>query len=147
MCKPLNISMLCSYTLRYPNELRSQSDYFRDIQEQQINEDSLTLAEALIAKRSSPFDLSKFEDGYEVAVRELVNAKLNHLPIPTDEVVQPGRGKVANLMDALRKSIGSSKSTSAKVPKKPAASAKPETEKGLGLVKTATNTAGRRKSA
>jgi DNA end-binding protein Ku len=41
-------------TLRYSNELRNQSDYFRDIKEQQINEDSLELAEALIAKRSSP---------------------------------------------------------------------------------------------
>jgi hypothetical protein len=34
-----------------------------------------------------------------------------------------------------------------KVPKKPAASAKPETQKGIGLVKTATKTAARRKSA
>jgi DNA end-binding protein Ku len=138
---------MMAYTLRYPNELRNHSDYFRDIKEQQINEDSLELAEALIAKRSSPFDLSKFEDGYEVAVRELVNAKLNHLPIPTDDVVQPGRGKVVSLMDALRKSIGSSESATAKVPKKPAASAKPETQKGIGLVKTATKTAARRKSA
>jgi DNA end-binding protein Ku len=108
---------MMAYTLRYPNELRNQSDYFRDVKEQQINEDSLELAEALIAKRSSPFDLSKFEDGYEVAVRALVNAKLNHLPIPTDEIVQPGRDKVVSLMDALRKSIGSSESASAKVPK------------------------------
>ena len=54
----------------------------------------LELAESLIAKRSSKFDLSKFEDGYELAVKELVNAKIKHLPVPKDEVpaARPRKG-------------------------------------------------------
>ncbi len=97
---------MMGYTLRYQNELRNRNDYFRDIKDAEISEDSLELAEALIAKRSSKFDLGKFEDGYEVAVKELVDAKINHLPIPKDEAPAPSKGKVINLMDALRKSLG-----------------------------------------
>jgi DNA end-binding protein Ku len=131
-------------TLRYQNELRQQRDYFRDIKEVKIDEDSLEMAEALIAKRSSKFDLSKFEDGYEVAVKELVDAKVNHLPIPKDEVPQVRSGKVVNLMDALRKSLGSDSKTP---PKKPVASEKTPVRKGIGLVKAPSKTASKRKSA
>ena len=120
---------MMAYTLRYNSELRNQSDYFRDIKAVEINEESLELAESLIAKRASKLDLSKFEDGYEVAVKELVDAKVNHMPVPKDEVVQPSRGNVINLMDALRKSVGDQQT------KKPVASAKTPLKKGIGLVK------------
>jgi len=136
---------MMGYTLRYQNELRNQRDYFRDIKDAEINEDSLELAEALIAKRSAKFDLSKFEDGYEVAVKELVDAKVNHLPIPKDEAPRTTSGKVVNLMDALRKSLGDEKS--ARVPKKPVASEKTPARKGIGLVKAASKGTGKRKSA
>ncbi len=111
----------------------------------QINEDSLELAEALIAKRSAKFDLSKFEDGYEVAVKELVDAKINHLPVPKDEAPRAASGKVVNLMDALRKSLGSN--AESKPQKKPVASEKALPRKGIGLVKTPTKGATKRKSA
>jgi DNA end-binding protein Ku len=135
---------MMGYTLRYQNELRNQRDYFRDIKEVKIDEDSLEMAEALIAKRSARFDLSKFEDGYEVAVKELVDAKVNHLPIPKDEAPQVRSGKVINLMDALRKSLGSDTKAS---PKKPVASAKTPVRKGIGLVKAPAKAAAKRKSA
>jgi DNA end-binding protein Ku len=133
---------MMAYTLRFQNELRNQNDYFRDIKTAQINEDSLELAEALIAKRATKFDLSKFVDGYEVALKELVNAKINHLPVPKDETPQVASGKVINLMDALRKSIGDE----TRAPKKPAASEKGLPVKGIGLVKTPAKAA-KRKSA
>jgi DNA end-binding protein Ku len=132
---------MMAYTLRYQTELRNHSDYFRDIKKTEVSADSLELAEALIAKRAAKFDLSKFEDGYEIALKDLVNAKINHLPVPKDEIPQLSSGKVVNLMDALRKSIG----TEAKVPKKPAASAKDLSRKGIGLVKAPK--AAKRKSA
>jgi len=127
---------MMAYTLRYANELRNESEYFRDIKAVDVNDESLELAESLIAKRSSKLDLSKFEDGYEVAVKELVEAKLKHLPIPKDEVSQSTGGKVVNLMDALRKSVGGPDSVSGKrVPKKPVVSVKADNKKGIGLVK------------
>jgi len=138
---------MIGYTLRYTSEVRSQSDYFRDIKQAEIGEESLELAESLIAKRSAKLDMSKFEDGYEIALRELVNAKVNHLPVPKDEVSQASSGKVINLMDALRKSIGGGETTVGKAGKKPVASAKPEAKKGIGLVKTSNKTTVKRKSA
>jgi DNA end-binding protein Ku len=137
---------MMAYTLRYQNELRDRRDYFRDIKETEINEDSLELAESLIKKRSAKFDLGKFEDGYEVAVKELVDAKIKHLPIPKDEAPKVRAGNVVNLMDALRKSLGSD-SAAGRVPKKPVASAKPSSTKGIGLVKAPVRGSTKRKSA
>jgi DNA end-binding protein Ku len=82
--------------------------------------------------------------GYEVAVKELVDAKINHLPIPKDEAPRATSGKVVNLMDALRKSLGNAES---KVPKKPVASEKAPPRKGIGLVKSPAKSAGKHKSA
>jgi DNA end-binding protein Ku len=138
---------MMAYTMRYAAELRNASDYFRDLKGVEINEESLELAETLIAKKSAKLDLSKFEDGYEVALKELIDAKVNNLPVPQDEIAQP-RGNVVNLMDALRKSLGGADSGSGKrVPKKPAASAKAEPKKGIGLVKTSPKVAAKRKTA
>ena len=136
-----------AYTLRYPNELRNERDYFRDLKGVEINEESLELAESLIAKKSTKLDLSKFEDGYEVALKELIDAKVNNMPVPKDEVAAP-TGKVINLMDALRKSLGSADSGSGKrEAKKPVASVKADSKKGIGLVKPAAKTPAKRKSA
>ena len=98
---------MMAYTMRYQEELRKPQEYFSDIKRVAVDEDSLELAESLIKKRSAPFDPTKFVDGYEVALKELVEAKVKHLPIPKDEAPKPERGKVINLMDALRKSVAS----------------------------------------
>jgi DNA end-binding protein Ku len=142
---PSDNSGMMAYTLRYQNELRSHMDYFRDIKQTEVDPESLELADSLIAKRSSKFDLSKFEDGYEVAVKELVEAKVNNLPIPKDEAPAKSSGKVINLMDALRKSVSSETSATPK-PK-----TAPPIQKGIGLVKGASKapakTSAKRKSA
>jgi DNA end-binding protein Ku len=96
---------MMAYTMRYAAELRNSAEYFRDIKNVEVNDDSLGLAKELIKRKTGHFDASKFVDGYEVAVRELVDAKLKHLPVPKDEAPAPVRGKVINLMDALRKSV------------------------------------------
>jgi DNA end-binding protein Ku len=138
---------MIAYTLRYTSELRNQSDYFRDIKPVEIGEESLELAESLIAKRSAKLDLSKFEDGYEVALKELVDAKINRLPVPQDDAEQPRRGNVVNLMDALRKSLGTAAAPVGRSTKKPAASVGPEPKKGIGLVKSSAKPGAKRKSA
>jgi DNA end-binding protein Ku len=137
---------MIGFTLRFQSELRDQREYFRDIKETQLNKDSLELAESLIKKWSSKFDLSSFQDGYEIAVKELVDAKLHQLPVPKDEAPKASSGKVINLMDALRKSLGQG-SQPGRVPKKPVASEKAPARKGMGLVKPPSKTSARRKSA
>jgi DNA end-binding protein Ku len=122
---------LMAYTMRFPNELRNRNDYFRDIKPAAINADSLELAETLIKKMSAKLDLSKFEDGYEVAVKALVEAKINNLPVPIDEAPTKQPTNVINLMDALRKSIGPDSRTGKKPPK----SEKEPAAKKIALVK------------
>jgi len=131
-----------AYTLRYQNELRNRADYFRDIKQPAIDADSLQLAETLIAKMSTKLDINKFEDGYETAVKALVEAKVNNLPVPIDQAPQQRPNNVVNLMDALRKSIGSNATSSKKPPK----SVKEAPSKGIGIVKTPAKSA-KRKSA
>jgi DNA end-binding protein Ku len=138
---------MMAYTLRYSTELRSERDYFRDLKTVDINEESLELAESLIKKKSMKLDLTKFEDGYEIALKELIDAKVNKLPVPKDEVPR-SQGNVVNLMDALRKSLGGADSSSTKsVPKKPVVSAKAESKKGIGLVKSPSKAQAKRKTA
>jgi DNA end-binding protein Ku len=109
---------MMAYTMRYQEELRKPAEYFSDIKNVKVDEDSLELAETLIKKRTAKFDPSKFVDGYEVALKELVEAKVKHLPIPQDEPVEAPRGKVINLMDALRKSVQNTETAPAVVKKK-----------------------------
>jgi DNA end-binding protein Ku len=98
---------MMAYTMRYAAELRDPKEYFDEIKKVEIDEDSLDLAKQLIKKRAAKFDPTKFVDGYEVALKELVQAKVDKAPIPKDEEPVAPRGKVISLMDALRKSVGS----------------------------------------
>jgi DNA end-binding protein Ku len=133
---------LMGYTLRYAYELRKQEDYFRDIKQPAVPADSLQLAEMLIERMSSKLDMDKFDDGYETAVKALVEAKVNNMPVPIDEAPKQRPSNVVNLMDALRKSIG----TEARPEKKPVKSAKEPPSKGIGIVKTPAKST-KRKSA
>ena len=141
---------MMAYTMRYQEELRKPAEYFSEIKKIAIDKDSLELAETLIKKRTAKFDPSKFTDGYETALKELVEAKIKHAPIPRDEVVEPKRGQVINLMDALRKSVQAGEAAPAAGKKKPPVSVKEapaaKSAKGIALVKPAAKAA-RRKSA
>ena len=123
---------MMAYTLRFSNELRNQNDYFRDIKPAAVKADYLELAETLIRKMSAKLDMSQFEDGYEIAVKALVDAKINHLPVPVDEAPTKQSTNVINLMDALRKSLGSD----TRPMKKPPKSEKVPPAKKIALVKS-----------
>jgi len=122
---------LMAYALRYAAELRSPAEYFAEIKTPAVNEESLALAKELIQRKAAKFDPSKFTDQYESALREMIDAKLKHLPVPEEEKPAP-RGKVIDLMDALRRSVdsgerkppvraaGQRKSSSSKVTEMPA---------------------------
>lgn len=139
---------MMAYTMRYAAELRKPNDYFRDVKGGSLDEDSLSLAKELIKRKVAPFTPEKFVDGYEVAVKELVDAKLKHLPITQDEAPAPVRGKVVNLFDALRSSLGSKAAASEEeeeaAPARPAAADK---KRGLSLVKSSSAKAAKKPEA
>ena len=93
-----------AYTLRYAAELRNPAKYFSEVKKASIDDEQLSLARELIQRKAGKFDPHKFTDNYEAALRELVEAKMKHLPLPLEE--KPARrAKVINLMDALRRSV------------------------------------------
>jgi DNA end-binding protein Ku len=134
---------MMAYTLRYKNELRDQTEYFRDIKQPPIDADSLQLAETLITKMSSKLDVGRFEDGYEVAVKALVEAKMKNMPLPVDTAPRQQPGNVINLMEALRKSVGADSRSAKKPPK----SEKEAPAKSIRLVKGQAKASPKRKSA
>ena len=66
--------------LRYPYEVRSEEDYFDDIQDVKITKDMLDLAAHIVENKSASFEPDKFEDRYEAALTELINSKRSGVP-------------------------------------------------------------------
>ena len=120
-------------TLRNADEVRDANEFFSDIQDEQPEKDMLDLASALIEQKSGAFDPSEFKDRYHDAVVEMVKAKVNgQEPVLAKA---PERGKVINLMDALRQSLNADKKPPAKsqprkAAEKPAAKAPASKRKG-----------------
>lgn len=131
---------LMAYELRYAEELRDAKEYFGGIKEAKIDADSLDLAKELMKRKAGHFDMSKFKDEYEVALRELVEAKMKNLPLPVEETPQP-RAKVINLMDALRRSVQGPDAGSAKESAKEPAREK-AAESKVSVMKKASTKAG-----
>ena len=133
---------MMAYTMRYAEELRSPADYFSDIKKVSVDEDQLSLAKELIKRKTAKFVPEKFKDEYELALREMVEARIHNKPIPHDESAKKP-GKVVSLMDALRKSIENGPTATPKASSHKAASADPK--KGLTLVKPPTAKASKSK--
>jgi DNA end-binding protein Ku len=92
------------YTLRFAAELRNARDYAIDTETKAADAAQLGLAKQLIDAYTQPFEVSKFKDHYEEALRELVEAKMKNLPAPAPEVEKKSP-KVVDLMEALRRSL------------------------------------------
>ena len=102
--------------LRYPYEVRSEKEYFDDIQDVKVTKDMLDLAKHIVEQKSGSFEPEEFEDRYESALIDLINQKRNGLPIA--KAAPKSSGNVINLMDALKRSLASEKQSA------PAAKAK-----------------------
>jgi DNA end-binding protein Ku len=137
---------MMAYTMRYAEELRDPAEYFKEIKKVSVDEDQLSLAKELIKRKAGKFAPEKFKDEYEAALREMVEAKVKHAPIPREEPA-PKSAKVINLMDALRKSVRGDEAPEA-TKKGVAKSTGTGSKKGLMLVKSASGKTRRsRKSA
>ena len=108
------------YTLRYEEELRSAKQYLSSTKDATVDAKQLALARQLIESNTATFKLSAYKNDYETAVRKLVDAKIKHKPLPMEEPKAP-RGKIINLMDALRRSIAEQGKGSSKPRRKKAA--------------------------
>lgn len=102
-------------TLRYADEVRKSDSVFEDIDEPDLDDEMMDLAESLIEKKSGPFKPEDFQDKYEQALRDLIEEKAEG-----EEIVTPGGGKkpkggqVIDLMEALKKSVEEEKAGGSK---------------------------------
>ena len=93
---------LMATTLRYKTEVRAEKNYFDDIEDIKVAPDMLKLATQILDSKKGKFDPSKFEDRYENALMDLINAKRAGKAPPVISEERPSN--VVNLMDALRRS-------------------------------------------
>jgi DNA end-binding protein Ku len=102
--------------LRYPYEVRSQDEYFDEIQDVKVTKDMLDLARHIVNQKAGRFEPDKFEDQYETALVDLINRKRAGKPITAKE--RPRGENVVDLMEALRRSVGGA-AAETKAAKKP----------------------------
>ncbi|WP_407116145.1 Ku protein [Bradyrhizobium sp. LMG 9283] len=105
--------------LRYPYEVRSEQEYFDEIQDIKVTKDMLDLARHIVNQKAGRFEPEKFEDHYKTALIDLINRKRAGKPITPKE--RPAATNVVDLMEALRRSVGreAAPSEAAKPAKKP----------------------------
>src|SRR4030088_2483850 len=97
---------LMGMLLRYPYEVRSEKEYFDDIQDVKVTKDMLDLAKHIVNQKAGHFEPNKFEDRYESALIDLINQKRNGIKTSAKAAPKTG-GNVINLMDALKRSPAS----------------------------------------
>jgi DNA end-binding protein Ku len=103
---PLGKGLLVE-TLRYANELRAAEPFFSEIADSAGDEEMISLAIELIERKTRPFDPKAFKDAYAEALRNLVERKREGQAIVvTGEEERRGPGKVINLIEALKRSVG-----------------------------------------
>lgn len=98
---------LVGVTLRYPYEVRDEKEYFDDIEDEKVPKDMLELATHIVETKRGAFDPSKFKDGYEDALRELLRKKQKGEKIERPTETRPSN--VVDLMEALRQSVNAGK--------------------------------------
>ena len=96
-------------TLHYPDELRKADPLFSGISGEEVQEDLLEVATALIEKKTATFDADAFRDHYTIALRELIErkrkSKSKTIVEEEEEGPAPTQDNVIDLMAALKKSL------------------------------------------
>jgi DNA end-binding protein Ku len=120
---------LIAHTLNFDYEVRPAEEAFRELPGAKADDEMLDLALHIIKKKAGRFDPRTFDDRYDAALLELVKAKIEGRKMAPPKAPEPT--KPANLMEALRQSVGAIGENTKKAKRaarKPAA-AKPTTKK------------------
>ncbi len=131
---------LIATTLNYDYEVRSSKKAFEDMPKIKIQGEMLDLAKHIISTKKGDFDPATFDDRYEVALADLVKAKIEGKALPKRKKVEVSNPN--DLLAALRESagLGTSKEPA---PKRTAANA----NTGAGRQRTARGAASKTASS
>lgn len=89
--------------LRYPYEVRDETEFFDDIPDIKVDKELLDLARHIVDTKKGAFEPDKFKDRYEAALKELIRRKAKGEKIEAPRQETPSN--VVNLMDALKRSV------------------------------------------
>lgn len=93
--------------LRYADELRNPKDFFDEVPSVKPDKEMVGLAVELMKKKSAPFQPDKFQDHYATELKRLLQDKLKGRKIVAPhEEARPTGTNVVDLMEALRRSVG-----------------------------------------
>lgn len=97
-------NVLVMETIFYPDEIRSPASLNQGLGPGKLNENEIKMAVSLIESLSTDFDPARYEDTYRQALWEIIEAR-----VAGQEVVSPvpiaEKGKVVDLMEALKASV------------------------------------------
>jgi DNA end-binding protein Ku len=112
--------VLSMETMFYSNEIRSTESLAADTAK--VSPKELQMAVSLIENLSDSFDAERYQDDYQAALKQVIDAKVEGAPLPE---APAARGeKVVDLMEALRASVEATKNRSAKSTRKSATTAR-----------------------
>lgn len=150
-------------TLFYADEIKDADPLFAAIEDDEVDQDLLTVAEQLIEKKTAPFDAAAFTDNYDKALRALIEDKRKgRAPrVSTEGDARPSGDNVVDLMQALRDSLkasggdaaakpasrSSGKAADAKTTAPKSAAAKSSAPKSTASKSSSTKTAAKTSSA
>ncbi len=102
LIRPDNHGAVIATTLNFDYEVRSATTTFKNIPDIKFDKEMLALARHIISTKSGSFNPEDYHDRYDAALVELVKAKIEGRK-PPKRKPEP-KGKVIDLMDALRES-------------------------------------------
>ena len=94
---------IIAYTLRSRDEVRDAGDFFDDIPTVKADKDMIEIAHKIIGQKEADFDPAEFKDGYDDALREMINAKTKGKKLVASP--EPDETNVIDLMEALKNSL------------------------------------------
>jgi len=92
--------------LRYADELKGAAPFFDEVPTAKPEKEMVDLAVELINRKSGKFKPDEFENHYVTALKELIDKKMKGQKIVAPHEERAPRGKVVDLMAALKRSIG-----------------------------------------
>lgn len=91
-------------TLLWPDEIR-QPEGLAPKGESEVRPQELKMARSLMDTLSEDFDPDTLHDDYAAALAQLIDAKLEGVPVPEGEAAPAAGANVLDLMDMLKRSI------------------------------------------
>lgn len=120
--------VICLQTLLWPDEVRAADFPILDA-DVTVKPAELAMASSLVDSLAADFDPSQFEDRYDAALTELIEAKVSSgdtqsLPQPPTQDGGGGGGEVVDLLAALQRSVEKARTSRGESSPEPAPAAK-----------------------